>query len=81
MICAGCGKEMLEGYIPAATVHWVPRYDTPRLRYDKSEPELGMRIGKLRLIKWANPIAYFCKECKVIVIPTEGNPAFRLLED
>lgn len=77
MKCPYCNQEMLSGYIPNGNqpVQWLPDGEKPSmLAFTTAEKGVTL-VNKFAPLK-ANgykATAFYCKECKIVIAPTERN--------
>lgn len=67
MKCSFCNTEMLEGYIPALAIEWVPKYGNAKLKYTGSKTD-DFRIGRMHLLSLKKQSAWYCPNCDLIII-------------
>lgn len=67
MKCPICNNEMMLGYIPTESIEWVPMNDTPHVIYKKDKSN-GFRIGKWSFLNSKKQPAWYCYNCKKIII-------------
>lgn len=75
-ICPYCGKPSRKGYISAQNrLVWTPEKETNRGPTVWSTSRNSVVLSEYWLLKAAKVTAWYCEECKKIVIDIGKNPA------